>query len=115
MSKFQQLFNQPRFAAVFQFYAAITKLKSAGIRQVIDEIIESKSKPLLMSLLRCLYEAQDPSLCCYVAGSLEYKLDFNETSLSPLNCLSVSFFLSPLLFIRKSVLTLGNALLVTLV
>ena len=93
VSQFQQLFNQPRFAAVFQFYAAITKLKSPGIRQVVDRIVEAKSKPLLVSLLRCLHEAQDLTLCLYVAERLEYKLDLSETSLSPLDCLSVSFFL----------------------
>ena len=94
VSQFQQLFNQPRFAAVFQFYAAITKLKSPGIRQVIDRIVEAKSKPLLVSLLRCLHEAQDPDLCLYVAERLEYRLDLSETSLSPLDCLSVIFFIS---------------------
>ena len=93
VSQFQQLFNQPRFAAVFQFYAAITKLKSPGIRQVIDRIVEAKSKPLLVSLLRCLHEAQDPDLCLYVAERLGYRLDLSETSLSPLDCLSVGFFL----------------------
>ena len=94
VSQFQQLFNQPRFAAVFQFYAAITKLKSPGISQVIDTIVEAKSKPLLVSLLRCLHEAQDPALCLYVAERLEKRLDLSETSLSPVDCLSVSFFLS---------------------
>ena len=97
VSQFQQLFNQPRFAAVFQFYAAITKLKSPGIHQVIDRILEAKSKPLLVSLLRCLHEAQDPALCLYVAERLErikLKLNLSETSLSPLDCVSVSFFLS---------------------
>ena len=94
VSQFQQLFNQPRFAAVFQFYAAITKLKSPGIHQVIDRIVEAKSKPLLVSLLRCLHEAEDPALCLYVAERLQYRLDLSETSLSPLDCLSVSFFLS---------------------
>ena len=96
VSQFQQLFNQPRFAAVFQFYTAITKLKSAGIHQVIDRISEAKSKPFLVSLLRCLHEAQDPALCLYVAERLEYRLDLSETSLSPLDCLSVGFFLSSL-------------------
>ena len=94
VSQFQQLFNQPRFAAVFQFYAAITKLKSPGIHQVIDRIVKAKSKPLLVSLLCCLHEAQDPTLCLYVAERLEYRLDLSDTSLSPLDCLSVSFFLS---------------------
>ena len=93
VSRFQRLFNQPRFAAVFQFYAAITKLKSPGIRQVIVTIIEAKSKPLLVSLLRCLHEAQDISLCLYVARRLKHVLNLTETSLRPLNCLSISFFL----------------------
>ena len=96
VSQFQQLFNQPRFAAVFQFYAATTKLMSPGIRQVIARIIEAKSKPLLVSLLRCLHEAQDPALCLYVAERLQFELDLSETSLSPLDYLSISFFLSSL-------------------
>ena len=94
VSQFQQLFNQPRFAAVFQFFSAITKLKSPGIRQVIARIVAKESKPLLVSLLHCLYEAQDPSLCLYVAERLKYRLDLSQTSLNPLDCLSVSFFLS---------------------
>ena len=96
VSQFQQLFDQPRFAAVFQFYAAITKLKSPGIRRVITKIVEAKSKPLLVSLLHCLHEAQDPALCLYVAERLEYRLDLSETSLSPLDYLCISFFLSTL-------------------
>ena len=94
VSQFQQLFNQPRFAAVFQFYAAITKLKSPGIRRVIARIIEAKSNPLIVSLLCCLHEAQDPALCLFVAERLKYTLDISDTSLSPLDYLSISFFLS---------------------
>ena len=94
VSQFQQLFNQPRFAAVFQFYASITKLKSPGIHNVIDGIIYNKSKPLIISLLRCLHEAQDPSLCLFVAERLWYRLDLGGSSLSPLDCLSIGFFLS---------------------
>ena len=94
VSQFQQLFNQPCFAAVFQFFAAITKLKSPGICTVIAKIIETKSDPLLISLLRCLYEAQDASLCLYVAKQLKFELDVEDTTLSPLDCLAISFFLS---------------------
>ena len=94
VSQFQQLFNQSRFTAVFQFYSAITKLKSPGIHQVIARIVEAKSKPLLVSLLHCLHEAQDPSLCLYVLEKLQSNLDLSKTTLSPLDCLSISFFLS---------------------
>ena len=92
VSQFQQLFTQPRFTAVFQFYTSITKLNNPGMRQVIASIIESKSYPLLVSLLRCLYEAQDPSLCLYVAERLDYELYLSNTPLSSLDYLSISFF-----------------------
>ena len=93
VSQFQQLFNQPRFAAVFQFYSAITKLETPGIRDVVARMAKEKSKIRLVSLLHCLYEAQDPSLCLYVAEQLKYRLYLDDTSLSPLDCLSLSFFL----------------------
>ena len=93
VSQFQKLFDQPRFTAVLQFFAAITKLENPGIRQVIARIVKSKSTPLLLSLLRCLHEAQDPSLCIYVAESLNYKLYLGYSSLSPLDCLCISYFL----------------------
>ena len=93
VSQFQELFNQPRFAAVFQFYSAITKLETPGIRDVVARMVSEESQTRLVSLLRCLYEAQDPSLCLYVAKQLKYNLSLENTSLSPLDCLSLSFFL----------------------
>ena len=93
VSQFQQLFDQPRFAAVFQFYSAITKLETPGIRDVVARMVKEKSKTRLVSLLHCLYEAQDPSLCLYVAEQLKHSLNLDHTSLSPLDCLSLSFFL----------------------
>ena len=93
VSQFQRLFNQPRFAAVFQFYSAITKLETPGIRHVVARMAERRSEALLVSLFHCLYEARDPSLCLYVAVQLKYKLRFLDTSLSPLACLSLSFYL----------------------
>ena len=93
VSHFQQLFNQPRFTAVFQFYSAITKLETPGIRDVVARMVSEESKALLVALLRCLFEAQDRSLCLYVAEQLEYELDLSNTSLSPLDCLSLGFFL----------------------
>ena len=61
---------------------------------MIQRMVEAKYETPIISLLRCLYEAQDPSLCLYVAERLEYDLDISGKSLSPLDCLSVSFFLS---------------------
>ena len=65
---FKELFGQPRFAAVFQFYAAFTKLQAEGIREVLVEI--SKSPLPYDFVLQCVYEAQDPSLCQFLGWTL---------------------------------------------
>ena len=92
VSQFHQLFHQPRFVGVFQFYAAITKLKTPGIDKIISEIVSMKSKPHLLSLLRCLYEAQDPSLCQSVLNQLE-RLNVSRSSLSPMDLLSIGYLI----------------------
>ena len=88
---FNQLFEQPRFANVFQFYAAFTKLQTAGIRDTISSIVKSKKKILILSLLHCLYEAQDDTLCQFVSCQLKAELDLSKQTLSPVDCLSVGY------------------------
>ena len=91
---FKTLFGQPRFAAVFRFYAAFTKLETEGIREVIGNIVKTKENPqLLLYLLHGLYEAQDLSLCQFVGSQLG-ELDFYHYALSPVDCLSASYFIS---------------------
>ena len=93
---FKDLFGQSRFTAVFEFYAAFTKLETEGIREIVASMVRGltyDSKGVLVSLLRCLYEAQDLSLCGYVVSLLGGKLDLYSTSLSPVDCLSVGYFL----------------------
>ena len=95
VSQFHELFHQPRFVGVFQFYAAITKLKIPGIEKIIYKIISKQSKPHLLSLIRGLYEAQNPSLCQFVVNELGYRsINFSECSLSPMDLLSIGFLSS---------------------
>ena len=89
---FKDLFWQSRFAAVFGFYAAFTKLETEGIREIVARLI-LRSNSALLALLRCLYEAQDLSLCRYVVSLLGGTLDLSQASLSPVDCLSVGYFL----------------------
>ena len=114
---FQELFGTPRFSAVFQFYAGITKLRTnrpwlsklprflcpvpASVYDLVRNVVKKelkielqKPKPLLVSILHCLYEAEDPSLCVFVADLLDHTLNLAFTTLSPLDCLSVGYFLS---------------------
>ena len=98
---FKQLFGQPRFAAVFQFYAAFTKLEMEEIKEVLTDIVKNKEnkktserKYMLLYLLRGLYEAQDVSLCQFVASQMNGTLDLSQTTLTPVDSLSVGYFLS---------------------
>ena len=88
---FNELFEQPRFANVFNFYAGFTKLKTAGIQDIVTSIVKSKNKILILSLLHCLYEAQDDTLCQFVSSRLDAELDLTVQTLSPMDCLSVGY------------------------
>ena len=105
MSKFNKLFDKSRFIAIFKFYAAITKLKTPGIEDVVLNVVKKYSrelgysiaeevKVLMVSLLHCLYEAQDPSLCESVARQLQHRLDLRYTTLTPSDCLCIGYFLA---------------------
>ena len=117
ISTFDRLFGDSRFGPVLQYYAAITKLRTsrpwlsklpswlcpvpAGVLDLVRRIIKKgkkvkigEPKPLLVSLLHCLYEAQDPSICQFVAEQLGGRLNFSYTSLTPVDCLAIGYFLS---------------------
>ena len=79
---FKDLFGQPRFAAVFQFYAAFTKLQAEGIRAVLVDMI----KVYCRALIQCVYEAQDPCLCQFVGDTLHATK--SHLPRGPLLCLS---------------------------
>ena len=114
ISTFNSLFEEPRFSSVFRYYAAITKLRTsrpflsklprwlcpvpAGVLDLVRKMIKKGKKfgfkTLLVSLLHCLYEARDLSLCHFVTKQLENELDLNGTSLTPVDCLALGYFLS---------------------
>ena len=115
ISVFQELFGTPRFSAVFQFYAGITKLRisrpwlsklprflcpvPASVYDLMRKLVKRGSssyysRTLLVSLLHCLYEAEDPSLCELVDNLLDHSLILVSTSLTPLDCLAVGYFSS---------------------
>ena len=94
VSMFNKLFDKSRFSAVFRFYAAVTKLKTPGIKDVVIRVARSYKKSLLLSLFHCLYEAQDPSLCESVAQQLHHELDLRGTTLTPSDCLCIGYFLA---------------------
>ena len=111
ISTFDSLFSDSRFSAVFQFYAAITKFRTsrpflsklphwlrpvpAGVLDLVSKIIQTtRTKSVIVSLLHCLYEAQDLSLCQFVTEQLGNDLGLSNTSLTPVDSLAIGYFLS---------------------
>ena len=100
--QFNKLFGQSRFVAVFQFFAAKTKLQTSGISDIVKQVAkkcavvdpQSEDKALLVSLIHCLFEAQDSSLCQLVADELKQKLNLGRTSLNPADCYCLGYFFS---------------------
>ena len=92
--QFRKLFGQSRFSAVFQFYAAKTKLQTSGISDFVKQIATSNDQILLVPLLHCLFEAKDSSLCQMVVGELKQKLSLSSVSLTPLDCYCLGYFLT---------------------
>ena len=56
---------------------------------LVGKIIKMDNKPLFISVLHYLYEAQDPSLCQFVVNQQGHKLDANSVSLTPVDSLSI--------------------------
>ena len=67
-----------------------------------------ESKPVLVSVLNSLYEAQDASLCLYVSHLLDGVLDLMNTSLSHGDCISIGYFLSCVLIASLTKVSLGG-------
>ena len=91
---FQTLLGEPRFAAVLQFYAGFTKLTNRGIRGIITAG-RDYTKHSLLSYMRCFFEAQvtDMSLYQQVVARMNGQLNLSDVTLSPLDCMSVGYFL----------------------
>ena len=101
VAKFSELFGQARFSSTFRYYSAITKLATPGIHKIVLDVLKkcavdtpsSEDRAHLLSLLNCLYEAQEPSLYKFLADNLGPKLNLMEISLSSADCLSINCFL----------------------
>ena len=100
VSVFHTLLSEPRFAAVLQFYAGFTKLTNRGVRKFITgsdfHFYEESSKRSLLNYVKCFYEAQihDQSLYSKFFPRLIGILDLPDVTLSPLDCMSVGYFLA---------------------
>ena len=90
ISTFDSMFNDARFSAVLQFYAAITKFRTsrpllslvprvlhpvpASVYDLVMKIIHMGSTPLFI----CVFEAQDTILCKFIGEQLRDRLKLSD-------------------------------------
>ena len=98
VANFKELHDKPRFGVTFQFYAAITKLEKTGFPEMLSSIGSRgwwNHWQGITAFFQCLYEAQDPDLCIFVAEKLlQRKLNLSFISLTPAECLSIGYFMA---------------------
>ena len=119
VEEFEMLFGQPRFTGIFRYYAAHTKLSTSGIGNIINRAVtypkraklisthsddsnfefqestfEYTPQTLLLSVIHCLFHAEDDRLNKSVAQQLNQQLDLSYIRLNPADCHSLSYFLS---------------------
>ena len=93
---FKDLFGQPRFAAVLQFYAAFTKLQAEGMMEVLGDMANRWVYSTYKTILQCIYEAQDRSLCkrfWYVSSRKNVETFSLTTHSDPLYTIALAYFL----------------------
>ena len=96
---FQTLLGEPRFSAVLQFYAGITKLTNQGVRNIITGTDFDYNKLSLHSYIRCFFEAQitDDLFYQQIAPKFNGELDLYDVTMSPL---AFGYFLA---FVLKNI------------
>lgn len=90
---FNKLLEEPSFEVVFSFCAAVTKLE---VNNIVTRVLRSPDKTLLLNLIHCVcrYEARDVPISHVVSSQLNGTLNLSNSSVSPLDILSVGYFVS---------------------
>ena len=101
--QFETLLNDNLKFPVLQFYSGLTGLTNESVRNLITGfnfcfkiIYGNKSRICLLAFLNCIFEAQihDQLFFEQMVFTLNSKVNLFSISLSPMDCLSVHYFLS---------------------
>ena len=83
---------------VFQYYAGLTHLEAKGLNDAIFTLIYNrrKGKRTRVGLLRCLYGAQVPTLCCTFPLMYTYRRNTLHlmSAKDPVDSLAIGYFLT---------------------
>ena len=104
--QFETLLNDNLKFPVLQFYAGLTGLTNESVRNLITGFHfdhKEQSKLCLLAFFHCIFEAQlrNQSFFKQMVLALKSKVNLSSTFLSPMDCLSVHYFLSSIRTVAK--------------
>ena len=105
--QFETLLNDKLKFPVLQFYSGLTRLTNESVRNLITRFnfdqYKGDSKRCLLALLNCIFEAQIHNQSFYkqLVQNLKSEVYSISSSLSPMDCLSVHYFLSSIRTLTK--------------
>ena len=99
--QFINLLKNNRMFPVLQFYSGLTRLANEDVRNlVINEFQSCRQtfdRPRLLVIINCIFEAQmiiDQAFYEQITNTHKLEMDFSLISLTPMDCLSLQYFLS---------------------
>ena len=110
--QFETLLNDNLKFPVLQFYSGLTRLTNESVRNLITRFdfnqYKGYSKRCLLAFLNCIFEAQIHNQSIYeqFLHNLKSRVDLSFISLSPMDCLSVHYFLSSIRTLAKGKINL---------
>ena len=107
--QFETLLNDNLKFTVLQFYSGLTRLTNESVRNLITRFNFDHYNRCLLTFLNCIFEAQihDQSFYEQLLHTLESRVDLSNISLSPMDCLSVHYFLSSIRTLAKGKIDLN--------
>ena len=113
--QFETLLNDNLKFSVLQFYSGLTRLTNEGVRNLVNKIVnvfnryEEETCLCFLAFLNCIFEAQIHSQSFYeqFLQSLNSRVILSFISLSPMDCLSVHYFLSSIRTLAKGIIDLS--------
>ena len=98
--QFETLLNDNLKFPVLQFYSGLTRLTNENVQNLITRFnfdqYKGNSRRCLLAFMNCIFEAQihNPSFYEQLLPTLKFRVELVLLHLSPMDCLSVHYFLS---------------------
>ena len=100
--QFINLLQNNRMFPVLQFYSGLTRLTDEGVRNLVVNEFQRRDADeqtfgrALLVIINCFFEAQviDEAFYEQITNTHRLEMDFRQISLTPVDCLSLQYFLS---------------------